>query len=90
MNKERIENDHLAIPSKYRKLYDRVMAGKASPREAIKLHCLECFGYSQVDTKKCDNYLCKLYRFRPYQKVVKSPTEPVHPSNDDELGETDN
>ena len=36
MNADSTETHRAAIPSKYRKLYDRVLTGKASPREAIK------------------------------------------------------
>jgi len=86
MSNKRIENQRALIPSKYRKLYDRVFTGKASPRQAIKLHCLECFGYVQTETRRCDNHLCNLYRYRPYQKSVKSLTEAVQQSNKGDLG----
>ena len=87
MNNEKIEEQRAAMPSKYRKLYDKVLIGKASPREAIKLQCLECYGYIQAETETCDNYLCHLYHYRPYQKSVKSPTGAVQQSNIDELSE---
>ena len=85
MNNEKIENQRADIRPKYRKLFDRVKEGKASPREAIKLQCLECYGYVQAETEKCDDYLCHLYHYRPYQKAVKSPTGAVQQSNNDEL-----
>ncbi len=85
MSADSTETHRAAIPSKYRKLFDRVVEGKASPREAIKLQCLACFGYVQSQAKQCDDYLCHLYRYRPYQKSVKSPTEPVQQPNIDEL-----
>ena len=82
---DEIKNHRAAIPSKYRKLYDRVLTGKASPREAIKLQCLACFGYCQSEMVQCNSYLCELYRYRPYQKSVKSSTESVQQSNRDDL-----
>jgi len=81
MNADSTETHRAAIPSKYRKLYDRVLTGKASPREAIKLQCLACFGYVQSEMVQCNSYLCPLYRYRPYQKSVKSSIESVQQSN---------
>ncbi len=85
MNADKTKNHRAAIPSKYRKLFDRVLKGKASPREAIKLQCLACFGYIQSGMVQCNDYLCPLYRCRPYQKSVKSSTESVQQSNRDDL-----
>ena len=73
------------MPQQYRKLYDRVMSGKASPRQAIKMHCLECWGYVRTETQNCADYACPLRAYRPYQKPVKSPTKPVQQSNINEL-----
>lgn len=73
------------IPPKYRKLYDRVLTGKAPPREAIKLQCLACFGYVQSEMVQCNSYLCSLYRYRPYQKSVKSSVESVQQSSNNVL-----
>lgn len=85
MNADSTETHRAAIPSKYRKLCDRVLAGTASPREAIKFQCLACFGYCQSEMVQCNSYLCPLYRYRPYQKSVKSSTESVQQSNRDDL-----
>ena len=79
--KERVAKQRNEVPSKFRKLYDRVMSGKASPRQAIKMQCLECFGYVQTETGRCDNYACPLYAYRPYRKAVKSPSERVDGAN---------
>ena len=81
---ERIAERRADMPKKYRKLYDKVMAGKASPRDAIRMQCLECFAWVQTETKKCDNCACPLYRYRPYQTLPKSLTEPLGASNMDE------
>jgi len=77
-----LENHRAAMPSKYRKLFDRVKEGKASPREAIQLQCLACFGYVQSEMVQCNSYLCPLFRYRPYQqKSAKSSVESVQHSN---------
>ena len=74
-------------PKKYRKLYDSCMAGTASPRNAIRMQCLECWAWVQTETAKCDNVCCPLYRYRPYQKPAKSLTEGVQGPNSDNNGE---
>lgn len=81
---KRIAERRSDMPRQYRKLYDRCMAGKASPRDAIKMHCLECWGWVKGETEKCDNYACPLYRYRPYQSPVKSSTEPLGAPSTDE------
>ena len=55
------------IPTFYRKLYGRCVRGEASPREAIKCQCLECYGWVRSETAACDNAACPLWRYRPYQ-----------------------
>ena len=81
---ERIAERRADMPKRYRKLYDKVMAGKASPRDAIRMQCLECYAWVQTETKKCDNYACALFCYRPYQNPPKSPREPLGASNVDE------
>ena len=75
------------MPRQYRKLYGRVMAGKASPRQAIKMQCLECWGWVRTETAKCDNYACPLYAYRPCRKAVKSPTKPLQQPNVNKLSQ---
>ncbi len=83
----KLQEHRAAMPSKYRKLFDRVTSGGASPREAIKLNCLECCGYVRSEVERCSGYTCAFYAYRPYQKLVKSPTEPVQrSSNDNQAG----
>lgn len=79
--KERIAKQRSEMPSKHRKLYDKVMSGKASPRKAINMMCLECWGYVKTETATCDNFACPLYAYRPYRKAVKSPRERVESPN---------
>jgi hypothetical protein len=79
--KQRIARRRSDMPSKYRKMYDRVASGKASPREAIKMHCLECYAFVRNETAKCNNYACPLFSYRPFQKAVKSPGGRVKGAN---------
>lgn len=75
------------MPPKYRKLYDRCTSGEASPREAIKAQCLECWGWDKRETEQCDNVACPLYELRPYQesqKPVKSPSQRLQRQNSNE------
>jgi len=81
---ERIAKQRSDMPRQYRKLYDRVIAGKASPREAIQMQCLQCWGYVKSETETCDNYACPLRYYLPYQNPVKSPTDGLGASSVDE------
>ena len=89
LEKQMIAKRRGDMPKKYRKLYDRVVTGKASPREAIKMQCLECFGWVQSEMVKCECYACGLYNYRPYQKPVKSSTKSLGRSGVDELSAED-
>gem|GEM_PF-1291939 len=66
---ERIDKRRADMPELYRKLYDRCTRGTASPRDAIKMQCLECWGHVRSETATCDNTACPLWRYRPYQSA---------------------
>lgn len=83
---ERIAKQRKEMPSKHRKLYDKVMGGKASPRKAINMMCLECWGYVKTETATCDNFACPLFAYRPYQEAVKLPRERVESLNSGDNG----
>ena len=51
----------------YRNALARALAGKASPRQAIRAKCLECVGYDRSEVTACTAYGCPLWRLRPYQ-----------------------
>ena len=65
----RISKRWADVPIKYQKLYERCMTATASPREAIKMQCLECWAWVRTETELCDNYSCPLYRYNPYLKA---------------------
>ena len=48
-------------------LFRRVYAGHASPRQAIKAHCLMCCGLSEREIRNCTMTACPCWSFRPYQ-----------------------
>lgn len=55
-------------PVSYRGILTRALAGKCSPRTAIKAQCAECNGFDRDAIANCKAYGCPLWRFRPYQK----------------------
>lgn len=55
------------VPPLYRAGFLRAVAGKASPRGAIKAFCLECVGWSRADVRACTAPACPLYPYRPFQ-----------------------
>jgi len=59
-----------SIPIKFRNLYLKAVAGKASPRQTIKAKCQECVGYEEVVSRvrNCSSLICPNYAFRPYQE----------------------
>jgi hypothetical protein len=65
---DKIQQRRLNFPAKYRKLYDRVASGAASPRTAIKLMCIECLGGSAGEIAGCTDVACPLFMYRPYKK----------------------
>ena len=42
----------------------RVVDVKLTPLKAIRLHCLECMGWSWKEVELCTGKLCPLYPFR--------------------------
>ena len=86
LSRARIAKRRADTPKKYRKLYGRCMSGEASPRNAIRMQCLECWGWVQTETARCDNVCCPLFWYRPYQKSAKSPTGRVREPNSEDNG----
>lgn len=58
-------------PMTFRKLLADSMAGKCSPRQAIKAQCSECAGFVRDDITTCTAYACPLWAYRPHQKGEK-------------------
>ncbi len=56
------------MPGIYEKNYLAAVSGKASPRNAIKAFCIECYGYQRKEVTSCSAIECPLNLYRPYQK----------------------
>lgn len=56
------------IPIKYQKQYIKAVNGELSPRQAIKINCLECVGWRRSEVTLCTDKTCPLYKYRPLQK----------------------
>lgn len=55
------------MPTASRKLFERVYAGKASPRACVKAFCQECVGFERAAITGCTAYACPLWNLRPYR-----------------------
>jgi hypothetical protein len=49
------------------KLFKRIYARQASPRECIKGFCLECNGWDETAIRDCSATACPIYAQRPFQ-----------------------
>jgi len=62
-----VDERALQMPKVYQAAYLRAANGKASPRAAIRAHCLECMGWARAEVSRCTAPACPLYPYRPYQ-----------------------
>jgi hypothetical protein len=53
------------MPASYRRSYVRTVQGKASPKTAIRLFCLECIGWQRVLAVTCPTRACPLWAMLP-------------------------
>ena len=65
-----------ALPM-YRGVIRAALQGSASPRQAIKAHCLTCTNYQREEVKRCPVVVCPLWRYRPYQTAEGEEAEAV-------------
>ena len=56
------------MPSLYRRFYLKALTGK-SRRAAMKVHCLECAGWSRAEVALCESVSCALWAYRAYKKA---------------------
>ena len=54
-----------SVPALSRGLIARVLAGSASPRQAIKAFCLTCTHYNRDEITHCPVWRCPLHAYRP-------------------------
>jgi hypothetical protein len=60
-----------------RKLLKRAWQKDCTPREAIKLQCLDCCGEDEAAITECSDRCCPLWRFRPFQRRLSSSKNAV-------------
>lgn len=61
------------VPPKYQALVEKALRGELSPRQAIKVKCLDCMGFVATDVHSCTaepgtEGACPLWHYRPYQR----------------------
>ena len=62
------------MPSLYRRFYLKALTGK-SRRAAMKVHCLECAGWSRGEVALCESAACALWAYRAYKKARRRAAE---------------
>ena len=55
-------------PDTYKEHWMNACEGKASPKQAIKMFCLECVGWSRGEVARCPAKCCPLYALRPFKE----------------------
>ncbi len=65
---DRVKAIRDSMPKTYQGLFDRVMSGKGGKADAIKLQCIECYGYKYTDSASCTIKTCSLFHHNPYRK----------------------
>ena len=55
------------MPSKYRKTYQKATEGN-SRKFAIHSMCLECQQWQREEVRQCNDTLCPLHPYKPYNE----------------------
>ncbi len=71
---EQIAEQRKFIPERYRKTYDKAVAGKGL-RAAVNARCLDCCAWQRTEIRDCPALSCPLWAVRPYQKTRQIATE---------------
>jgi hypothetical protein len=61
------ETEIAEAPTSCKNTLSRAFSGSASPRQAIKVFCLQCCGFVRSDIENCSARACALHKYRPYQ-----------------------
>ena len=69
LQSRRLKQCQTHYPSR-EKLFNRIYARQASPREAIKGFCLECNGWDETAILDCSSTACPIFAHRPFVKTV--------------------
>jgi len=59
-----------SLPKGCRKTYDLAMSGK-SLRAAVNMKCFGCMNRSRAEIRKCTDYACPLFPYRPVRGISK-------------------
>ena len=62
-------------PESCKTMLRRAFFADLSPRQAIKVFCLQCVGFSRSDIKNCSARACALHAYRPYQDDIEQYDE---------------
>jgi len=54
------------VPPSARRTLAKALEGKASPRAAIKAHCLLCVNFDRQAVRACPVLRCALWHYRPF------------------------
>ena len=63
----------VTLPATVRGAVERAFVGTASPRAAIKAHCLLCSHFDRAEISDCRVLTCALWSYRPFQKARNGP-----------------
>ena len=71
--KQKIESLSAVMASRGKDLLKQYLTGEATltTKQAIIAQCCECSGYYEDGKKDCENPLCSLYPFMPYNILRK-------------------
>ena len=58
-------------PVLYRASFIKAADGTATPREAIRAHCLHCCGWDRSAVAECTGRACPLWAYRPGDRARK-------------------
>ena len=54
-----------SIPKTYQVKWIKAYFGELGKAACLKLHCIECSGWSLIEARRCQSTQCSLYNVRP-------------------------
>ena len=63
----KVEKRLAEMPLSAQAVYMKAVTGTASPRQAIRSHCLECVCWDRQAIRECTGWACPLWSYRPFQ-----------------------
>lgn len=65
----------LSVPDRYKHRFLRGFRGELSPRQAIKMNCLQCQSWTLSRVTNCTDNICPLHSHRPTGRVKEEKDE---------------